>query len=467
MKPQSLEKAKTGGSCQWRRGQWVALIAGLFFTSLSLNAYGSTGETYGYGSRASALGNTMLGGTSDAFATFYNPAANSSHPGLHISLGTSFAHPEFLEIKNVVIGNTATLPQQNPTTGDVDTESYLDHLSQVVGISFNLGEKLKNLTLGALASMPLARIAYLDTGEPFKPEYFNYRSRTQRPQVYAAMSVSPLKTLHLGTGVAFATHLSANVDAVITSADGSVSYQRFASTIKPTASPYFSIFADPQPWQVGITARLPSKNELSVDTNARARLLGNTNDLPLRMNSSSAIFYDPLEIDLAVGFQATEATWITVEADWFNYKAFEQPTLTVTDLGSVTRLNASVSTLPTMRNILVPKAGLEQSFGAVKGRLGYAWRPSPVADNSGAGNLVDPEKHIFGVGFGFDLQKLGVTEKEIFLDLHGQYHHLVKQHITKSPGNEAGNSSQPKVGSPGYDIGGAIYGAGFSLSTRF
>jgi hypothetical protein len=119
-----------------------------------------------------------------------------------------------------------------------------------------------------------------------------------------------------------------------------------------------------------------------------------------------------------------------------------------------------------MQNIFVPKVGFERSFEKTKVRVGYFWRPSPVKDNLGPGNLVDPEQHVVTAGVGFNLKDLHLTEKDIVLDVHAQYHYLVRHHVDKSPGTETGTAGN-KIGGPGYDIGGQIYGGGFSLSANF
>ncbi|MBI3556230.1 MAG: hypothetical protein HY074_08200 [Deltaproteobacteria bacterium] len=442
----------------------LAPVACLLFSAVG---HASTGELYGYGSRASAMGNTMLGGTSDGNATFYNPGANSLHPGLNVSLAVSYEHPHFLDIKGITVANNSTTAQTGDVIGDVDNTTYLDHLGETAAISLNMGDVWKNLTAGLVAFLPLTRVAYIDTGDPFLPEYVSYRSRTQRPQIYGSLSATPLSFLHLGMGLAISTNLSATTSVFVTSSANSASHQQFASTIKPGVAPYFSFYADPKPLELGGTVRLPNRSKVSIDTNAHARLLGNTNDLPLVVNSSSTIYYDPLEFDFAVGYHIGETWFVTAEADWFQYKAFETPTLVVTDLGSGPTLQNSVNTSPTFRNIIVLKTAFEKKFELITLRAGYWHRPSPITDNSGPGNLVDPERHSFTAGIGVDLQKAKLTEKSIILDLHAQYHVLVTQHITKSANNEVGASGSTKVGSPGYDIGGGIAGGGFSLSMSF
>jgi hypothetical protein len=439
----------------------------LALLAMSSGAQASTGELFGYGSRASAMGNTMLAGTSDGFATFYNPGANSTHPGIGIALATTYAHPSFTGIDNIVVDNSATSSELNNKIGNVDTSNYLDTLEQGVAATMNFGEKFKYMTLGLTAFIPIVRVAYLDSNDPFLPEYVQYRSRTQRPQIYASLSASPIKALHLAMGLALSTNLSAVNNARITTVTGMVSSQRFASTIKPGAAPYFAAYADPENFRVGGVIRLPNRYKVNIDTDAHTYLLSTTNDLEIVLNSSSSIYYDPLEIDFGVGEQITPETFITFEGDWLQYAAFESPVLTVTNNNSGPAIHNSISSLPAMRNILVGKFGLEHTLDAIKPRIGYMYRPSEIKDNSGPGNLVDPTRHTITIGAGVDLKKAKVTDKDLILDLHAQYSFLVTSHITKSAGNETGDPTQSKVGSPGYDIGGHIIGAGLSLSMNF
>lgn len=453
----------------------VARLTGLACTAiLAAQAQASTGELFGYGSRASALGNTMLGGVSDGFGTFYNPAANSSLPGLNISVATVFAHPNFTSITNVVIENGVNSPlnlNTADTVGNVDTD-YLNVLEEEVALTLNLGPKVADLAIGVTALMPIERIAYLDTGDPYLPEYFNYRSRVQRPQIYASLSATPLKNLHVGAGLAFSNNLSASTNMFLTSSTTNASRQRFAATIKAGAAPYFSVYTDPKPFQAGLTARLPNVYKTTIDTTAKLQLMGPGIYNDLAFSSDVSVFYDPLEIDAGLAWQATPAFWMSAELDWFQYSAYQVPALSIQNPQFTFNLHSSVPTAPPMQNILVPKVGFEYAFPKVTARLGYFYRPSPVTDNSGNGNFVDPAKHVATIGLGLDLKKLGVTEKQIFLDLHGQFHYLVSQHITKSPNNELGNATngtatEYKIGAPGYDIGGYIYGGGLSLSMNF
>ncbi len=435
---------------------------------LCSTGHASTGEIYGYGSRASALGNTMFGGDDAGFATYYNPAANSAKDGLQAGIGVMWLTPNFKDIKGVTTKNSVTYTATQDTISDVGTDDYNDQLGQALGVSLNMGEKLKYLTLGAMMYMPLERVAFLDTGETFQPEYFMYRSRTQRPQIYGSLSMRALPHIFVGTGLAVSTNMSANATILATSSNGSVSHGRFTASIKPGISPYFSIYTDYKPIRPALTVRLPNRYKTELDTGADARALGNTGiSLSVVLNAASTLYYDPLEVDLGFAIDLRPRTKLFVEADWLRYGQFEAPALNLTNRpGGTTIINNSISVLPAMHDIVVPKIGLENTFGeneAVTGRFGLTYHPSPVKDNLGAGNLVDPDRLMGGLGLGFDLGKAKITQRSIRIDSHFQYHHLFTHHVEKSRNNELGNPGT-KIGAPGYDIGGSIWGGGLSVS---
>ncbi len=434
----------------------------------SNHALANTGELLGFGSSSISLGNSMLGSKDQAFAGYYNPAMPASIEGLALSFGISWANPSFLEIDNVVTANSVTTAATTTQTlGKVDTDNYLDHLSQTLGVSFNFGERLYHLTLHAVASIPIARLAYIDSSDPFLPDYFNYRSRIQRPQIFAGFALKPLSYFHVGAGLAFSTNLSAANDVTISTVNNTVSHQRFASTIKPGATGYFGLYLDPKPFYSGLTVRMTNKYKVDIDTNARSRLFETLNEVPFVLNSSSAVYYDPFEVNLAVGADITPKTFVTGELDWLNYENFETPVLNVVfKRGSNSSIQNSVNTAPKTKNIFIGKLGVEQKINTIALRGGYMYRPSPIESNSGSGNLIDPDRHTFALGAGFDLKELGVVNHPVTVDTHITYHYFVRQTVTKTAGNEL-NQTGSKVGSPSYDIGGSMWGAGLSLSTKF
>ena len=75
----------------WQRGTALAVCAALvgFFFEESAQAHAP--DTYGFGSRASAMASAAAADATDFSAGYYNPAGLVGAPGLSLSLGYSYA----------------------------------------------------------------------------------------------------------------------------------------------------------------------------------------------------------------------------------------------------------------------------------------------------------------------------------------------------------------------------------------
>lgn len=445
----------------------MIILISLLLTFIPLSSHASTGEMYGFGSRSQALATTSISSALDASSTYYNPSMGSSIEGFKFNYGLSYYHPEFLSIKNVVVSNSSTTAD-GQTNGDIETQGYLDHFSQAIAFNYTFSESTKYLSLGMLGSMPVARLAYLDTGDPFKPEYFNYRAQTQRPEFYLSLSFQPFTILNFGAGLAYNSNISSGANYTLSSSSGTQSFGRVNTTIKPTVSPYFGIYSELEHLDFSTVFRTASKTKMNLDVTSNTRVLSSSSDFPIQYTSTSVTYSSPPELSIAIAKEINKYIWATVELDWLGYSHSETPGLSVTDNGSSIQIRNSVTIKPEMRDILVPKAGVEWSTTpSLKIRGGYSYRPSPIKDATAAGNYIDPGKHMYSFGAGLDLKQAGLTNRRFTIDLHAQYHKLIKQTIRKAPGNEAGTTGQSKIGSPDYEIGGKVFGGGISISMIF
>jgi hypothetical protein len=73
---------------------------------------------------------------------------------------------------------------------------------------------------------------------------------------------------------------------------------------------------------------------------------------------------------------------------------------------------------------------------------------------------------VITAGWGFELPSFPGTKIPFRLDLALNYQQLLTQTITKTANDELGNALS-KIGSPGYQAGGALYGGGVSLAFVF
>ena len=470
------------------------LSAFLLNAILCLNsAHANVGEVYGFGARTMSLGGSQVAWGFDGYAAYANPAAVSlpaasstldQNKRLTLSWGFVAMEHSFTPITHVVVENNYTSDKVPARTGNVDLD-YRTDFGQALGISYVFLPEWHRLALGIVTYSPINQLAYLDTGEPFVPEYVYYRSRTQRPIADFALGSESWEGLYFGAGLHFAFSLTANATIFLETNSAKPSTMRFSSAIKPKFSPYLGLLYAPdaktQPeksgsYSVGAVLRFPATSDNDLTLKSGARLLGSLPGLDFNFNATSAFYYDPLTVELGTSVKYSEMARIYLQADYQAWSKFASPPLNIQNptvencqgapcSSPGVTISASKNPSFTYKDIFIPRIGHELTFDSWVFRLGYAYRPSFLQDiSSGIGNYLDPPKHMLNAGVGFKFQHFLIFEVPTSLDFDLSYHQLVNQQITKTPGNEAGDLTDQKIGSPGYTAGGKIYGGSASFT---
>ncbi len=453
-------------------------------------AQANIGEFFGLGSRSAALGGATAAWGSDGFSAYANPAALSlmgENRRLSLSIGTLAMFPNFLPISGIVTENAyvSDLALAQTTVGDLPND-YRSSAGTVIGLAYKFAPGFLDSTIGMTAYLPFDAVAYMDTGETFLPEYALYRARLQRPQIDAALSGKIVEGLRFGLGAHVGFSLSANAMVFLKTTVGQPSSMRFAASLRPKIAPYgallYSSDNDPHSHRAGsfslgsiIRGPLASTNQMVMRANAQ--LFSNAASLGFNFTAHSALYYDPLSIELGGSVQYTEITRIFAQLDWQAWGAFESPALVIGDDVTIENCAGSIAgcgvvlqpgrnpSAPT-RNIFIPRIGHEFNLGPWAIRTGYSYRPSIFQGlPTGSGNLLDPPKHLFSVGVGYEIPKAFFAEIPMQIDAHLAWQQLETQQITKTPGDELNQGTDStKVGAPGYQAGGKIWGGGISLS---
>ncbi|MCM2279669.1 MAG: hypothetical protein NDJ89_16465 [Oligoflexia bacterium] len=444
---------------------WPTLAAAAL--AFSPGARANIGETYGFGSRSSALAGASAAAGFNGFAAYANPAGLAlvapAGRSLALDVGFLYMDPSFLPIENVTITNDYI--GDTLTQGNVDT-SYRATVGQSLGAAFKLTDRF-NLTAGLVSFLPFNQIAFLDTGETYHPEYVLYRARTQRPQVEAALGASLLPTLHVGAGFHLGFSLTNSATVFLSTLSNKPSSMRFTASMKAKTSPYLGVLWTPSPqFSAGSVVRFPltSGNSMALKTAARAGGLGS---FDFNFLASAALFYDPLSIETGLSYEPAPGLRTSLQLDFQAWRDYEFPALRLercseSDPSCGVPITSSLNPGFPLRNLLIPRIAEEITLGATTLRAGYAYRRGIFeASPSGAGNYLDPTRHQFSLGAGHRFSQLQI-------DLHLAYHSLMTEHVAKSAGDEAGNGfGDRKIGAPGYDAGGKILGGGVSVSWLF
>lgn len=464
--------------------QRKGLLAFLLLTAATHqpSAFANVGKAYGFGSRNSALGRSTSSWGFDGYSAYLNPAGLSLAAPIDrrfvMSYGFLVMEPSFLPISRVVTENGYVSDKTTPVTGDVDT-SYNSTSGQLIGASFNTLPGDWNLTVGLTAYVPLNQIAYIDSGETYIPEYVLYRAQTQLPQVDLGIGTDLSRYFHLGVGYHIAFTLTSNATVYIRTNSAKPSTMRFTASMKPKGSPFFGFLLTPfekqDRFSLSAILRFATTSDNTLALKSSAQVFGSLPALDFKFNALSAISYDPMTLELGASF--LEGPFRTyAQLDYEYWSKFQAPALIIEGNNGVTSCpdpstcGTLVSSGPTLpypyRDILTPRVGEEITWGDTVLRLGYAYRQSIFSLlPSGAGNYLDPPKHILAVGTGFQFHRFFGFKIPCSLDLHFSYHQLITQHVTKTPGDETDTGTGDlKIGAPGYDAGGKIYGGGVSLT---
>ncbi len=475
------------GDCLGRRWCWgeSLVLALVLLSGGSGAAEANVSDAYGLGSRMTALANAGVALATQEFAAHYNPAALSWGRDLQTQMGVGLlaAQPQFQAISGVVTQNTYT--SDSVKQGAVDT-NYQATLGLSLGVKRQVIPQFFHLSLGAVAYVPQHNLAYFDSGETFLPEYVLYRSRLERPQFQVGMGVDLGQGVHVGVGVQASFTLNTSATLYLNTQKQTVSTLRFASSLAPQWVPSLGVLYQVSESSNATLAKLPLTLGVQLRAAAAASnymklasasgLLGPLPYIDLGFIVNSALFYDPLTLELGLAWEQAPGSHLVLQADFQAWNAYQVPALVISQ-GSLDSapsegaLTIAPGVMPPFRfqNLWIPRVAEEiQLTSELVLRLGYAYRGSFLQSSaSEVGNYLDPPKHMLQAGLGFTLGRLWGLDCDWRLDLSIFYHALVTQTITKTPGNEVGNLTEEKIGAPGYQAGGRVWGAGVSVAFGF
>lgn len=447
---------------------WVCTA---FALVAAVPGFANVGEFSGFGSRTAATGGASAAWGFDGYAAYANPAALAlrSEHRFRGSYQVLYMVPRFGPINNVLA--EATPYYAGSSTSNIDM-SYRDTFGQGLGASYQLLPYLWNMSLGIVAFLPMAQTAFMDTGSAFTPEYVNYRSRTLRPQIEIGLGLNPYGPIYIGAGMHVGFGVNSSASLYLQTSTGNPSSMRFTTSLVPKASPFFSLLiapdGDKSVWSAGATVRLPLVNDNAMYLNTRARALGNLAALEFNFNAFSALYYDPLSVEVGGSWQIFDWLRTTAQLDFVMWGPFQSAALAVFNattrceegsLGACSGLSITPSNNPgfSTQNIFVPRIGFEFTLGHNTLRAGYAYKPSMFASlPTNSNNYLDPPAHRMSLGWGYQFTRFIGFDRPWTLDLHAGWHYLVPQSITKASANE--------IGAPGYTASGNLFGGGVSVS---
>lgn len=423
------------------------------------NAHASYPELFGSSFSTSGIGNQANLDPNDPSNNYYAPSVLGFSENFNVLLQATSTAVHFKPINNITVTNS-TNSNNAPTTGSARTD-YPKFYGTAVHAAVPVGGKNYLGTLGLSVFLPIGDLVRSNSGDAFKPEYVMYHSRHQRTSAFInfATKFNDTTAFSLGTILGF----QATADVSTNMSLNGASYGSWASGQSKVSPSLGAIVSVTKRFDF-MTAYFTYQQEMK--SNLKAIVHGEITNPSLALfdaSMNSMIFYDPHTFRLGTQFSGGDFEFYAgVEYQmWTNYKA---PTMEVVKNGGVIVPSSNYEKIKT-RDTINPRVGVKYNItNRWSTLLGAQYRMTPLeGDFSGSGNSIDADTI---VGTGGVQYRMVIWSKDVHLGASLQYHHMMDKHVTKSADQENGTAG-PKIGAPGYDIGGYILAGSMGVKINF
>ncbi len=405
-------------------------------------------DEFGHSARAAGMAGAYAASAAGADAPHHNPAgvALAEHPS--VLLGYSFG------------------AMQLDLNGD-DAE-VIDARGLSLGLAIPLTFDDVTVAFGLAMYMPDQFIARIQIIPASEPHFGLLDNDPHRIVVDPVLSVSVGDKLAFGAGASLFTNVTGNgitFDVGVVSGE-KVGQAALDVTMPTRVAPTVGILARPIPQvRIGASYRAALALDLALDILANVDVANVvTGDALVSLRAAN--YYTPQRATLGIAVDPIDDVTLSVDGQWTDWS--EHPGLAA-DLSILVNLDTAPplvqSDVPpaNFEDTLSVRAGAEMRFGSARTdyavRLGYAYTPTPVPDQTGATSIADNDRHMFAAGFGVTLAnwKPYIT-RPISFGVAAQWHHLNDRVTSKD------DMAFP-VGA--FSSGGNIFYAGTTMTVDF
>lgn len=445
-----------------RERRLAGLIGAIGLLAATRSANANPPDTYGFGSRETAMGNAASADTHGYAANYYNPAAIVRSRALDFGIGYFRAEH--------------SLAINDKDTG-VDPVKGLNAGLVIPGRVFSLP-----VAFGVALHLPDDRISRVRALKQEQPRWELYDNRNQRLFLAANIAIEPFSWLQIGGGLSFMSSTTGRLDitgtANVFSPDDSQLRHEVDADLTAIRYPQAGV-------RVALTDAIALaavyRGEFQLGLDLRAHLQGDISGLTTALydlETSSVNNFLPQQVVIGGSWLFGRTLRASFDATWIDWSAYVTPVAqldVVLDIpppagGWPSSITPPETPAPTkivplrMHDRIVPHVGLEwRALGTRKFeafvRGGYEMQKSPIEAQTGLTNYVDRDRHTFSLGLGGTVRGLArELPAAVALDLHVALSELVSETTTKA-------SAADFVGD--YRAGGHIVNAGATLSVTF
>lgn len=440
----------------------TALVALGGLTLAPGEAHANPPDTFGFGSRETAMGGAVSADVRGVSAGYYNPAALVRSRGLELSIGYFRAHHHL-----AIDGRDTGVDPVKGVNGGLVVPGSL------AGVPFAFGLALH---------LPDDRISRVRALRQEQPRWELYDNRNQRLYLAANLAIQPVRWLQIGGGLAFMSSTRGRLDItgsanVFRPDDSDLRHEVDADLTAvryPQAGARIALSDDVA---IALVYRGEFQLKLDLDAKINGDISGLTTAL-YQLNTSSVNNFLPQQAVLGGAWQITRDLKGTFDATWIDWSAYVPPVAKLDivldipppDGGWPGTIQPPTSPAPTrvvplkMHDRIVPRVGAEYRFWKKRDadaflRAGYEYAKSPIGSQGGVTNYIDRDRHSGSLGLGITARELtSWIPGAVSFDVHFQWSELVKETTLKS-------SAADFVGD--YTARGRILNGGASLTLAF
>lgn len=431
---------RPGARCAALLGGALLLLGTLTGAPLRANPF----DTYGFTSRAIAMGGAATAAATDLDAAFYNPAAVIRTRDVAVGLGLLVAD-DFLASSG-------------------DEPNLRTHVLFEGGLAapLPLGETLRERVFVSLAvAVPHTGFYDVDQPDDESVTFPFWDSRNRRVVFTGALAVRVFDWLGLGIGTTLLPDVRGTVQVDLSgSADRNASRVEVDYDFAPTAG----LLVEPLPWlAIGVTYRGAHSTQIDLPVDVSI-----TENLTVAARVTAPAYALPHEVAVGVQVRPLDVLTLTADATWYDYSSFRyaSPDVTVYDANGdpTNEGDEGKAARVAFEDVVAVRAGAEWAvLPWLLLRAGYGFQPSPVPAQSGRTNLLDGDRHVVALGAGIDLPAAWLWEDvtRLAVDLHLQVTALGRREFEK----DALDPENP--GYPSISVSGGTFSAGASVRLWF
>ena len=432
----------------------------VFFCFIANFAKATQDQNYGLGGSTTGRVSSVTAEIDNPYAALFNPALLAAQSGSLFAFSTAQAKSTYQPLNSVLVDSAKYRTRDSTPRVENYTPAETQVTLWTAGFSypFRLPAYVnRRAGLGLALSGPYSRLRSFNSTTPYDFVTLRYGNSDSQFKATAALAAEILPGhLYAGAGISLFITASGDADANLI-ADNPTG--RLAMDVGLNTAAVAGLFGSWDKNQLSLVYRQEIHPTLEQKFAGNVQIDQGAGTVVLPVVLKTSLYYEPhlFEIEWQREFSFGKISAGVSYQLWSQYKAsyliVETP-----DADEKTR-STILPDIP-FKNTLNPRVSVEVPFlnRKLHACLGYQYRPSPVVDLSGPGNLLDSDVHVFGASVQYRLTASEILPLNTTWAIYGQYHRMTSRLVEKrDPGF---------IGAPAYEFAGNAMTYGLSVQVE-